>query len=480
MRRLAAVAAVLCAAALAGATLPWSGARGASDYRVDAIFDTAKGIIPGQLVKVAGARVGKVEDVRLTRDYKARIELTVDRRFAPFRANASCSIQPEGLLAENFVQCDPGTPAARPLRGAGDATPTVPVERNTVPVNLNDLFNIWNVPTRDRLRVLIDELGISVAGRGEDLNAVLRRTNPTLTLARRVIAILSRQRADLAATVTNADRVLAALAPRRRRVADFIAQAARVTARTAAHRGDLAEGIRRLPALLRAADPALLRLDQLVVAGRPLLGDLRVAAPGLNRLVARVEPFARAGTPALRRLGGVMRIARRATRTSKPVIAQSRRFTTRALPIAPVISRLFVNARDRGIVENGLEFFYHAASSAARFDRVSHILPAHFVINECSRYSEEFIAACSARFSSPAAAAAAARRPRASGLLRLAARPPRRTPAARTPSAAPGGGGGAGGPGAHGGLAGQVAAGLGLGDDQDLGALGDLADYLLR
>ena len=28
-----------------------------ADYRVDAIFDTAKGVLPGQLVKIAGARV---------------------------------------------------------------------------------------------------------------------------------------------------------------------------------------------------------------------------------------------------------------------------------------------------------------------------------------------------------------------------------------------------------------------------------------
>ena len=41
-------------------------AQADSAYRVDAIFDTAKGIIPGQLVKIAGARVGTIDDVKLT------------------------------------------------------------------------------------------------------------------------------------------------------------------------------------------------------------------------------------------------------------------------------------------------------------------------------------------------------------------------------------------------------------------------------
>src|SRR5205085_308213 len=137
MRRLLALALVPLLAVAGALVLSGARARGDSAYRVDVIFDSSKGIIPGQLVKIAGARVGKVKDVSLTGDYKARIQLEVERRFAPFRTDAACSIQPEGLLAENFVQCDPGTPAGRPLRAQDGKAPTVPVERTTVPVNLN-------------------------------------------------------------------------------------------------------------------------------------------------------------------------------------------------------------------------------------------------------------------------------------------------------------------------------------------------------
>jgi virulence factor Mce-like protein len=401
MRRVAAIALVLGACAAAAAVLPGVGAQGSDTYRVDAIFDTSKGIIPGQLVKIAGARVGEVKDVRLTRDYKARIQLEVQRRFAPFRTDATCSIQPEGLISENFVQCDPGTPEGRPLRGRGDEAPTVPVERTTVPVSLNDFFNVWNVPTRERLTVLVNELGIGLAGRGEDLNEVLRRANPSLTLARRTIALLNRQRSQLASMVTSTDRVVAELAARRDRVQDFIEQAARVTTQTADHSGPLAEAIRRLPPFLAAARPALRRLDELAAAGGPLLRELRTAAPGLNRLVGDLEPFADAGVPALRGLSGALRTARRATRSSRPVIAQARRFTRAARPLAPIVSGSFIDLRDRGFIENGLRFVYFGASAAARFDRISHILPAHVIFNECAQYSTTPVAACSARFSGP-------------------------------------------------------------------------------
>ncbi len=86
-----------------------------ADYKVNAIFDTAKGIIPGQVVKIAGARVGSVDDVTLTEDFKARIEMTVNGRFTPFKSDAACDIQPEGLISERFVQCDPGSPDGQAL-----------------------------------------------------------------------------------------------------------------------------------------------------------------------------------------------------------------------------------------------------------------------------------------------------------------------------------------------------------------------------
>jgi phospholipid/cholesterol/gamma-HCH transport system substrate-binding protein len=429
MKRLTALA-LLPFAAAAALALPGAGARGDSTYRVDAIFDTSKGIIPGQLVKVAGARVGKVRDVTLTAGYKARIEMEVERRFAPFRSDASCSIQPEGLLAENFVQCNPGTPAGRPLRSQGGRAPTVPVERTTVPVSLNDLFDIWNVPTRERLSVLVNELGIGFAGRGEDLNEVLRRANPSLVLARQTIRKLNRQRRQLAQVITDTDRVVAVLASRRDRVADFVDQAARVTSRTAAHSGALGESIRRLPDLLRAASPALRRLDEVSAAGTPLLRELRVAAPDVNRLVAGIEPFADAGVPALRGLDPALATALRATRRSRALMHEVRRFTTAARPLAPILSNLFVNTRDRGFIENGLKFLYYASASAARFDSISHILPAHIIFNQCAQYSTQPSATCDARYRKAVAALRGTARPR-----RIARPLPRRVAPGARPAA---------------------------------------------
>src|SRR4051794_4374913 len=199
MKRMAAIAIAIAVLATGGAALLAGGAT-ASDSgttHIDVIFDNARGLLPGQLVEIAGARVGEIDNVSVTKDFKARIDMSLDSRFAPFRKDATCTIRPEGLIAENYVQCDPGSPDSPELKGQGSIPPTVPVEHTTQPVNLTDLFEIWNVPTRDRLGVLLSELGLTTAARGQDINEILRRANPALKQAQAVIGVLEDQKQSL-------------------------------------------------------------------------------------------------------------------------------------------------------------------------------------------------------------------------------------------------------------------------------------------
>ncbi len=269
VRRLLAVAMVALTALLA-AVIVGAPAESAGTYRVDAIFDTAKGIIPGQVVKVAGARVGFVEDVVLTEDYKARIVMSVPRRFT-FHKDASCNIQPEGLIAENFVQCDPGTPSDEELDG--DPAPTVPVEQTAVPVSITDLFKIFQADVRQRFTVAMMAVGGGLASRGEDLNEIIRRSNPTLAAVRRLTADLAAQKEQISAAVRDTDLLVARLAERKDKVARL-------------HRA----GRPRDPADRRPARPA----------GRVDPPPAAAAGPHRHRH-RRPRPPARRRTPAARR-----------------------------------------------------------------------------------------------------------------------------------------------------------------------------------
>ncbi|WP_354701332.1 MlaD family protein [Paraconexibacter sp. AEG42_29] len=389
-----------------------SGAVADDTYRVDVIFDSAKGIIPGQLVKIAGARVGMIDDVVLTPDFKARIQMKVDRRFAPFRADARCEILPEGLISERFVQCEPGTPDAKALEPVGDQAATVPVENTSSPVAITDLFNIFQVPVRQRFSVIVATLGIGFAGRGEDLNEVLRRANPTLDLTRKALTILGSQRAALRDTVTAVDKFSADLAKRPQSVTRFLDDAAAVANTTAQHQDPLQDGIRRLPGFLDEMQTTFARLNEVADAGTPVLRDLRAATPGVSSLVDQLEPFSDAAKPALTSLSKTSKTGRATLTAAKPVVKLLRTFANKAGPTGQSLNALLVNLQERGGVENLLSFVYHGAAAAARYDSVSHLVPAHIFLSKCSVYSETPIEGCSAKFGATTTARKAAAKPK--------------------------------------------------------------------
>lgn len=340
-------------------------------YRVDAIFDTAKGIVPGHLVKIAGVRVGRVQDVRLTPDHQARLVLEIDREFEPFRADARCDIRPEGLISENFVACRPGT-SAQPLGTAGGDVPTVAVERTSAPVDLQDVINVFSLPVSERAAALVDELGLATAGRGADLDAILRRANPALSDAERVLGILAGQRKAIAEAITQTDGVLRQVSARREDLRDFVARADDVVSETAEHAEPLAAAVRDLPPMFTAVDRGLGALRRISAAGTPLMRDLRAAAPGLRSFTEDIVPFARAGLPAVKRLGGVAGPGARHVRDARRLFNPASRLVRELGPASRQLALLFDSLTEQGGVEAVMRFFYQMAAMSGGYDSTSH------------------------------------------------------------------------------------------------------------
>src|SRR6478672_11208909 len=103
MRRLATgglLVIVLVGAAVFGVG---AGGGGGASYEVRAIFDDVASAVPGEDVKVAGAKVGKIGDMTLTADRKAAVILEItDSDFTPFHRDAHCTIRPQSLIGEKY------------------------------------------------------------------------------------------------------------------------------------------------------------------------------------------------------------------------------------------------------------------------------------------------------------------------------------------------------------------------------------------
>jgi virulence factor Mce-like protein len=349
---------------------------GSGSYRVAAIFDTANDMVAGQQVKIGGAVVGKVQEIDL--DWspahpKARIVMSVDRRFEPFHQDATCTILPEGLISENYIQCNPGA-SATPLTSAADGIQTVPLRQTTIPFSLQDVLDIFSVPTDQRLAVLISELGIGTAGRGEDLSGLLQRSNPALVAAQRVLGTVDEQRRQLATAVGQSDQVLASVAAQANGVRQFVDRASTVVQTTAARSASLSASVRNLPAMLVAARPALASLDRTASNAAPLLDELHAAAPGLSRLTTTLPAFATAGLPALKALATSARHGRPAVREAVPVISHLQTATRQLDPLSRMADALLVSLRSTGGIESTMQILYTLAVLSSSYDNVSHLI----------------------------------------------------------------------------------------------------------
>jgi phospholipid/cholesterol/gamma-HCH transport system substrate-binding protein len=381
-----------------------------STAHFDVIFDDARGLVAGQLVKIAGAQAGTIDNVVVTPGFKARIEASVESRFMPLHRDATCTIRPQGLIAENYLACDPGTPGSPRL---GGSPPTIPVSHTTEPVGLLDLFNTFDLSTRERLMVLLDELGVGTSGRGQDLNQIIRRANPTLETARQAISILTRQGRELQAVISATHTIMAQGAAHTGTLKRFLVAAAALSASVADHRGPLATAVHRLPGLIAATRPALQQVDTIARNGTPLLNQLRSAAPWLDRVSADLGPFAAAAGPALNRMAAALRKGTPALRESVPLTDAITAYTSRSKTNTLLTSRLYSNLQRHGFVENFYSVMYYIAASLARFDSTSHLLSTLLVTPQngtCGQYATSPTPGCSAHYGSqPAYAPESAR-----------------------------------------------------------------------
>ncbi len=402
------------------AIVPWiviGIAREASDddtqdaYYVRAIFDNASTIVPGEDVKIAGVPVGQISDMDVTEDEKAAVTLRIDNTdFVPWKADASCSIGAQGLIGEKFVECEPGTPDAAPLReieeGDGKGERLLPVANTSAPVDLDLINNTLRLPYRERFSILLNEFGTALAGRGEELNEVIHRANPALKETDEVLQILSQQNRELASLARNSDTVLAPLAREKEAFADFIVQANATSEASAERRGDLARGIELLPEFLSELRPLMADLEGFADQGTPLLADLRASAPALGRLIKAQGTLADASRAALPSLGDALERGRPALIRARPLIQDLNRLGTQLAPVSVDLDQLTESLDETSGPERINDFLYYAALATNGFDSLGHYLRAGLVTNLCSTYddnpAEENIN-CSANFYNTAA-----------------------------------------------------------------------------
>jgi phospholipid/cholesterol/gamma-HCH transport system substrate-binding protein len=397
---MAAVAGAACVAALVAVVLLATSAGGSGGgYSVRAIFDDAANLTLGEDVKIDGVKVGTVGSVTPTPHAKAAVVLDISNPgFQDFRADASCTIRPQALIGEKFVDCLPtqprveGTPLPPPLKtipsgqeGAGQVL--LPVTGTHSPVDPDLLGDITRLPEAQRLTIILNELGATFAGRGSDLNAVIRRANPALQGLERVLAVLANENKVLTDLAVEGDRATAPLAADRSRLVGFINEGGKVARATANHRTALAQNFADFPAFLEQLGPAMERLGRFADQTTPTFEDFGVAAPGINKTFRNIGPFSKSLEGFLHSFGKNARTTASGLKAVEPLLPLVKAFGKNAKPFAGNFSGLLTSLRSTGGLERLLDFIYLGGGSVNGYDALGHFIRSEIFASTCLTYS---------------------------------------------------------------------------------------------
>lgn len=354
-------------------------------YRVRAIFDNASFVIPGEDVKVAGVKVGQIDDVDITEQNKAVVVLRIDdEAFTPFRADAHCQIRLQSLIGEQYIECEPTSPRkdgeqtapelAKIESGDGEGQHLLSVDHTTTPVAVDLINNITRLPQQQRFRLIINELGAGLAGNGAALRDAVRRANPAVRQLNELIEILAKQDRLLARLADESDAVLEPWAEKRQEFADFVDQSGATAAATAERGEDLERNFERLPRFLRELPATADALGGFADQFTPALLELRRNAPALNQASQNAGPFFEAADPAFQTLGDFAERGRTVFPAIRPLVRDIQRLSGPLKPTATRLADLTDSLDDTGGVEElmRLLFFYTGATNGE--DEFGHYL----------------------------------------------------------------------------------------------------------
>ena len=388
MRRIALILA-LVAAPIVGITAT-AGADDTHTYEIE--MYNAFGLVTGSDVRIAGVNAGQVTDLDITPKKRAVVTVELSGEFGTLGKDTRCSSEPQSLIAEYFISCDPAGP---PL----DDGDTIPASQVTQTVQ-NDL-----VQDTLRLQLLINEFGTALAGNPTELNEAIKLGAPSIGQLQKITAILASQNRIIRDLNVNSDTVIGKLAERREDVVRFITEARQTAEASVARRDDLSRDFEILDDFLAELQPTLAKLSDAARTNTPVLADLRAAAPGLNRLALNLPAFSNAAKASLDSLGDASTVGTTALRRGRDEIHQLAESGAKAPQTSEMLAdflrdiddpRRAVSIDDRvpkdinrtdpragqrdtkgytGL-EGILNYAYYQAGALNQFDQVGHLL--HF------------------------------------------------------------------------------------------------------
>jgi virulence factor Mce-like protein len=213
-------------------------------YDLSAALPNGSNLVQGDEVRLGGFRVGVVDTIKAGSQLVggrttpiAVVNMKLDKIVDPLPVDSRVIVRSRSSIGLKYVQLTLGTSKQGYKAGS-----MIPLSNATLPVEVDDLLNTFDDPTRAASKFTLSGYGNALAGRGPDINAAVHGLNPFFGFLAPVMRNLSDPRTRLKDLFKSVGDVSAQLAP-----------IARVQAELFAKMADTFAALNRCPGCLQAA-----------------------------------------------------------------------------------------------------------------------------------------------------------------------------------------------------------------------------------
>jgi len=262
-------------------------------YDIKVELPETSGLQKANQVRIAGTRVGLVSDLEAHQDpatgrVSAIADLKLEKSVEPLPADTKAIVQSVSTIGLKYLELEKGH-SSRPLK-AGE---TIPAAQTREPVDINELFNMFDAKTRLAIQKNSINFGNGLAGRGLGLNETIATLRPLVTKGTPVLRNLASPRTDFENLFPSLDRVAAQVAPVAQQQADLFTDLSTFFTAWASVAPSLEQSIAGGPAALKQATyslayeaPFVEKNTEFMRLLRPSAESLKTVAPALGHAFA--------------------------------------------------------------------------------------------------------------------------------------------------------------------------------------------------
>jgi len=252
---------------------PWS-----REFKLQAEFDSANGLVPQAEVRVSGVHVGSVLEIGDSSEGGAIVSMALQPGIE-LRQDTRAVIRPKTLLGEKFVELVRQQGSSAPYLSSGA---TIPKAQTGQAVEIDDILNAMDAPTRKAMSESFRELGIAFDGRQQDLAATLAPLDSTMANLRPLARVGESRQQELDRILTNLNIIMQALADEQDQLGHIVDSGDTVMSAVASRDQALAGTVQNGAAVVSSLDQAfsgvtaadrasLQKSPPTIVAGRRVL-----------------------------------------------------------------------------------------------------------------------------------------------------------------------------------------------------------------